>query len=126
MLPETAAPPHHCLPKPRLAFMDAGRGTLSERRAIETGADTLLVHGVAGLVPRREKGVAKGVLVDVGSDADVASGKPGAERMMREVDPAPLEIVTQALQNTQSKIELGRLGKRLPQTGVIGGRLLAD
>src|SRR3974377_2026304 len=100
MLPETAAARHHVLPKPRLAFMDAGRGTLSERRRIETGADTLLVHVAPGLVQRREKGVAKVVLVDVGSDADVASGKPGAERMMREVDPGPLEIATPPLQNT--------------------------
>lgn len=39
--------------------MDAGRGTLSERRAIERTADTLLVHGVAGLVQCREQRVAK-------------------------------------------------------------------
>ena len=54
MLPETAAPPDHVLPEPRLAFMDARRDTSSQRRAIESGAYTLLVHRVAGLVQCRE------------------------------------------------------------------------
>src|SRR5437588_3578424 len=126
MLPETVAACHHVFPEPRLALMNAGRDTLSERCAIERSADTLLVHGVTGLVQRREQRVAKVVLAHAGGDADVASGKPGAERMMGEVEPAALEIVTQTLRNMQGKIELGCFGKSLPQTRVIRGRLLTD
>src|SRR5271169_5042419 len=106
--------------------MDAGRDTVSERRAIERGANTLLVHGMAGLVQRRKQRVAKVVLADAGGDADVASGKPAAERMMGEIEPATLEIVAKALRNIQGKIKLGRFAKSLPQTGVVGGRLLTD
>jgi len=116
MLPETAAARHHVLPEPRLALMDAGRDTLPERRAVEHSADTLLVHGVAGLVQRREQRVAKVVLADAGGDANVASGKPGAERMMGEVEPTALEIVAQTFRNMQGKIELGRFGEGLPQS----------
>ena len=75
MLPETAAGRHHVLPEPRLALMNPSRDTLSERRAVEHSADTLLVHGVAGLVQRREQRVAKVVLADAGGDANVASGE---------------------------------------------------
>ena len=35
MLPETAAARHHVLPEPRLAFMDTGRRTVADRRAIK-------------------------------------------------------------------------------------------
>src|SRR5438874_1699364 len=116
MFPETAAAPHHVLPESRLAFVDASRDTLTERRAIEQSANTLLIHGVTGLVQCREQRVAKVVLVDAGRDADVASGKPGAERMLGKVESAPLEIVAQTLCNIETK-ELGCFGKTLPQRG---------
>ena len=85
MLPERVAARHNVLPEPRLALMDAGGATVSERRAIERSADTLLVHGVAGLVQRREQRIAKIVVADAGGDADVTSGKSSAEWMMGEV-----------------------------------------
>ena len=106
--------------------MEASRDTLAERRAIECCADTLLVHGVPGLVQRREQRVAKVVLVDARGDANVTSGKPTAERMVSEVEPAALEIVAETLRNVQRKIKLGRLGESLPQTGIVYARLLAD
>src|SRR5207248_7603597 len=99
---------------------------LAERRAIERSADSLLIHGVTGFVQRREQRVAKVLLVDAGRDADVAGRKPGAERMMGEVEAAALEIVTQALRDVQGKIELRCFGESLPQTRVIRGRLLTD
>src|SRR5436190_18977605 len=46
MLPEIAAPPDHVLPEPRLAFMDTRRGTFFQRRAIERGSYTLLIHSM--------------------------------------------------------------------------------
>ena len=85
MLPEAAAAPHHVLPEPRLALMDAGRGTASKRRAIERSVDALLVHGVASLVQRREQRIAKIGFADPGGDADVVSGEAGDERMKREI-----------------------------------------
>ena len=106
--------------------MDGRRDAASKRRTIERSADALLVHGVASLVQRREQGVANVVLADAGGDADVASGKPGAERMVRKIEPAPLEIVTKALRNMQGKIKLGLFGKSLPQTGVVGCGPVAD
>src|SRR5689334_21165341 len=126
MLPKTAAAPYHVLPEPRLTFMDARRDTLSEWSAIERGADTLLVHGVTGLMQCREQCVAKVVLVDARSDADVTGGKPTAERMMGEVESTALEIIAQALRSMQGKIELGCFGERLSQIRVIRGRLRAD
>src|ERR1700751_3140332 len=107
MLPKTAAAPHHVLPEPRLTFMDAGRHTLAERRAIKLLADTLFVHGMAGLVQCREQRVAEVVLIDAGGDADVASRKPGAERMVGKVEPPTVEVVAQTLRYMQAKIELG-------------------
>ena len=94
--------------------MEASRDTLAERRAIECCADTLLVHGVPGLVQRREQRVAKVVLVDARGDANVTSGKPTAERMVSEVEPAALEIVAETLRNVQRKVKLGRFGESLP------------
>ena len=114
MLPKTAAARHHVLPEPRLAFMDAGRDTSAERRAIERSADSLLVHGVAGLVQCREQRVAKVVLVDAGGDADVASRKSSAERMVGEVEPSALKYVAETFRNTQGKLELGCFGESLP------------
>src|SRR6516225_4029730 len=104
--------------------MDARRHTLAERGGIEPGVNGLLIHGVTGLVQCREQRVTKVVFVDAGRDADVTSGKPGAERVMREVEPAALEIVAKALRNMLSKIELRWFGKSLPQTGVVHRRQL--
>ena len=126
MLPEAAAARDHVLPEPRLALMHAGRDAVAERRAFERGADALLVHGVASLVQRREQRVAEIVLVDARGDADVASGKPGAERMMRQIEPAAPEVVAHALGDVQAEIELRCFGETLPQTGIVGGRLIAD
>src|SRR5215469_11866016 len=126
MLPETVAAPHHVLPQPRLAFMDARRDTLAERRTIERSVNRLLIHGVAGLVQCREQRITKVVFVDAGRDADVTGGKPGAERMTGEVEPAALEIVAETLRNMQGKIELRWFGKSLPQNGVIHRGLLTD
>ena len=80
---------------------------------------------MAGLVQRREQRVAKIILTDASGNADVASGKPTAEWMMGEVEPAAPEIVAQSLRNMQGKIKLGRFAKSLPQTGIVGRRLLA-
>ena len=73
MLPKTAAARDYVFPEPRLTLMDASRDTLPKRRAVEGSTDALLIHGVAGLVQRREQSVAKIVLADAGGDADVAS-----------------------------------------------------
>jgi hypothetical protein len=106
--------------------MDASRHTLAERRAIQLGVDTLLVHRVTSLVQRREQRVAKVVLVNARSDADVTSGKPTAERMMGEVQSAAPEIVAERFRDVQGKIKLGCFGEGLPQTCVIRSRLLAN
>ena len=97
---------------------------MAERRAIERGVNRLLIHGVTGLVQCREQRVTKVVFVNAGGDADVTSGKSGAERMMGEVEPPALEVVAQTLRNMQGKIELRWFGKSLPQTGVIHYGLL--
>ena len=115
MLPEAAAARDHVLPQPRLAFVHAGRDAVAERRAFERGAHALLVHGVAGLVQRREQRVAEVVLVDARGDAHVAGGEFGAERMVREIEPPAREVVAHALGDAQAEIELRRLGESLPQ-----------
>ena len=91
--------------------MDASRDTLAERRAVERSADSLLVHGVTGLVQRREQRISKIALIDAGGDADVVTRKPGAEWMVGEVEAAALEIVAQTLCNMQGKIKLRCFGK---------------
>jgi hypothetical protein len=63
---------------------------------------------VTGLVQRREQRVAKIVLVNACSDADVASGKPTAERVVGEVEPAALEIVAQTLRNMKGRAKARR------------------
>ena len=106
--------------------MHAGRDTASERRHIERRTDALFVHGMAGFVQCREQCVAKIALVDAGGDADVACGKSRAERVMREVEPAALDVIAEALCDMQGKIELCLLRKHLAQTRIVGRRLVAD
>ncbi len=122
MLPETTAAPDHVFPEARLTFMDAGRDTLSQRRAVERGAYTLFVHRMAGLMQRREQYIARVVLVDVSGDAHVAGRKARAERMMGKIKSATVEIVAQALSDIQGKFKLGRFGKscRRLESSAIG------
>ena len=58
MLPEAAAAADHVLPKPRLALVHAGGGARAQRRAIQIGADALLVERMARLVQGREQRLA--------------------------------------------------------------------
>ena len=113
---------------PRAATGFHGRrpSTLPQRRAIERRRYTLLVHRMAGFVQCREYCIAKVVLVDASGDSHVAARKARAERMMRKVKPATVEIVAQALSDIQGKFKLGCFGKSLPQAGVVGDRLLAN
>src|SRR5208283_3172201 len=48
MFPEDTAAAHHILPKPRLAFVDARRGSRSKRRPLKRRYDSLLIQRVTG------------------------------------------------------------------------------
>jgi hypothetical protein len=93
--------------------MNTGRDTFSQRRAIESGAYTLLVHRMAGLVQRREYCIAKVVLVDVSGDAYVAGRKARAERMMGQVKPAAVKNRTLGAERHSWQILAELLSERL-------------
>jgi hypothetical protein len=126
MLPEAAAARDDIFPEPRLALVHAGRDAMAEGRAFERGTHALLVHGVTRLVQRREQRIAEVVLVDARGDANVAGGEFGAERMVREIEPAARRVVSHPPGDAEAEIELRRLGKFLPQAGVVRRRLIAD
>ncbi len=119
MLPERPAAADHVLPQPRLALVHAGRGTAAERRAVESGRDALLVHGVPGLVDGREQRLADVVQIDPRGDPHVARGEARRERMMRLVEPPALEVVAEALDHVAAERDLRRLVEGSVQDAVV-------
>src|SRR5262245_5578059 len=99
---------------------------MTKRRAVECRAHALLVHRMAGLVHCREQRITEIVLAYAGGDADVASREPRAERMMRLVEAAAVEIVAHALRHLEAELELRRLAEALPQAVIVRRCLLRD
>ena len=73
-----------------------------------------------------EQRLAEVVLAHARGDAHVAGGELGAERMVRLVLAAALEVVAEALDDGEAERQLRRLGKRAAQAAVVGRRLLGD
>ena len=106
MLPEPPAATDHVFPKARLALVDAGRRTPSERRAFEGRIDPLFVNCVSRLMQRCKERTYNIALIDAGCDPNVAPGKLRAERMMRPIKATALEVVAYLGDDAQPEIEL--------------------
>src|SRR5581483_9246961 len=122
MLPEAAAAPYHVFPKPRLALVHAGRCAAAERRAFQLGPNALLVERVPRLVQGGEQRLGDMVLAHARGDAHVAGGELRAERMVRLVETAAVEVVAEAPDDGEAEGHLRRLGKRAEETAVVDRR----
>ena len=81
---------------------------MAERGGGERRIDRLFIHRVPGLVQRRKQRVAEVVFTHAGRDAHIARGEFRAERMVREIEPATLEVVAQALGRPFGEFQLLR------------------
>ena len=106
--------------------MHARRHAVARRRRRKRTIDALFVHGVAGLVQRREQRVAEVVLIDASGDAYVAFGKRRAERMAGEIEPAALEIIADPLGGKLGEFQLLGLRKIPANAAIIHLGLRAD
>src|SRR5262249_40877377 len=80
------------LPEARLRLVDAERGPLPDRSALDGLADPLLVEAVAALVHRPEERLGEVALAQAGRQPHVARPEGGAEGVGRLVLAASLEV----------------------------------
>jgi len=64
MFPEDTAAANPHSPKPRLAFVDARRGSRSKRRPLQTPLRLLLIQRVTGFMHGREQRIPEVIFVD--------------------------------------------------------------
>jgi hypothetical protein len=98
----------------------------THRSAAGIRRDSKLVESVPDFMQDAEKRIRKIVLVDARCDADVVAGEWGAERMRREIDPAPLQVVAEIDCDLGRERQLLSRWEMLTQTAVIGNWMCGD
>ena len=120
---ERAAAPDQVLPQAALRLVHAERHGRAERAAGEPAGDAGLVEPVAELVQRAEVGAAEVVQVVARGDAHVAGRDPLGERVRRDVEPPPVGVEPDALEDVHHRATLV-LDRVRPAERMADGRRL--
>ena len=106
--------------------MNASGSAVADGRILKLRRNSKLIKSVPDFVQDAEKRIREIVLVDARCDADVVAGKWGAERMRREIDPAPLQVVAEIVCDLGRKRQLLSRREMLTKTAVIGNWMCGD
>src|SRR5205085_615835 len=92
MPPEAKTPSDIILPQARLRFMDTERHSVTHRRAIMLGLQSLVVQSVSDLVHQRKKSASEILREVTHPDSYVARSNHRAEWMLHDVESSRLQV----------------------------------
>ena len=107
MLPKRPAAADEVFPHPRLRLVDAERHRLAGRQAELVGPQALLVDAVPRFVHRAEQRAGEEIFVVARRESHVARAVGATERMVRDVEPARVEIETDRRRDSRAEFFLG-------------------
>src|SRR5262249_38689298 len=117
--PECTGSAHAVFPHAGLAFVNPERDRVTERSAVVTGIEPLVIKSMAAFMDAAEQTRLQLLFMHSRCDANVRGMERGREGMGREVNAASFKIVAHGSQNKPTEFELPCLIVSMEQDAVV-------